>query len=258
MNKIHFMLWAMILLTIFVISCKDDNDDDIIEEPHTCDAFHWGYEGEEKDWNSCFMECAGQVQSPVNITRAVQDANLSALKMNYTEVPVHLLNNGHTIQFEQEPGSTLELDGATFELLQFHFHTQSEHTIDGIRYPMEVHLVHKNLTTDALAVVGIMFKQGNENLFLKNFMENLPQEEDEHYMEETKKVNTIDLLPADAGYFTYSGSLTTPPCSQIVTWIVMKEPIEASPEQINSFFDLMQTNFRPIQPLNGREVKEFG
>lgn len=255
MKKLHFTFWFMLFLTLSITACKDDDDVDDMDV-HTCDAFHWEYEGDGSNWNSCFMECAGQVQSPVNINAAVPDDNLSALEMTYTAVPVHLLNNGHTIQFEHEPGSMLKVGELSYELIQFHFHTQSEHTIDGIRYPMEVHLVHKNHDSGALAVVGIMFKQGETNAFLQNFIDNLPQDAEAHYMDQ-KMVNVADLLPEAIGYYTYDGSLTTPPCSEIVTWIVMKAPIEASPDQIDKLYNLMHNNYRPIQALNGREIREF-
>ncbi len=254
MKLVKFMLWSMMFMTLIIPACSDDDDD--LEEPHTCDAFHWEYEGEGATWGSCFMECGGQAQSPVNITQTVEDQSLSELQMNYTDVPIHLLNNGHTIQFEYETGSQLQVNGVAYELLQFHFHTVSEHTIDGVRYPMEVHLVHKNLDTDALAVIGIMFKQGTENPFLQSFMDDLPTAADEHFTSE-QMVNISTILPNSRSYYLYDGSLTTPPCSEVVTWIVMQTPIEASPEQIDRMYELMQDNYRPIQPLNGREIKAF-
>ncbi len=159
------------------------------------------------------------------------------------------------MQFNYEASSTMDLNGVDYNLLQFHFHTGSEHTINGTQYPMEVHLVHQN-DAGELAVVGIMFEEGNENAFLKNFSDNLPAAKDDNYSS-TTKVNAGDLIPSTGGYFTYSGSLTTPPCSEIVTWIVMKNPIQISASQIENFHTIMHDNFRPTQPLNGRVIDDY-
>jgi len=224
---------------------------------HGCDEFHWSYEGEANpaEWATCFTDCGGAAQSPVALTGSAPDMSMNPIEPHYEDVPIDLVNNGHTIEFEYEAGSKLDLEGEEYELLQFHFHTMSEHTINGTRYPMEAHLVHKNMATGALAVIGVMIEEGAENSFLKNFSDNLPNAEGDHFSPGTM-ANVEHLLPTTGGYYSYSGSLTTPPCSEIVTWIVMKQPVQASAAQIQAFHNRMHDNYRPLQDLNGRAVSE--
>ena len=171
------------------------------------------------------------------------------------KAPIELVNNGHTIQFNFSKGSTLKWNGEKYDLLQFHFHTRSEHTISEKHFPMELHLVHKS-ETGGLAVIGVFFKEGKENSLLEQFINNLPSEANQVFSDEAE-INAADLISPNAGYFTYSGSLTTPPCSQIVNWIVLKENLEASQRQIKKIQEIMGENFRPTQAVNGREIKEF-
>ncbi len=246
------LLFFLIIFSLIIFSeaCKSDGKID-------CDDFHWSYEGQEapNTWQNCYADCGGQAQSPINITGAVADAALADLETHYEDVPIELINNGHTVEFEYEAGSIFKVNGEDFELLQFHFHTGSEHNVNGNQYPMEVHLVHKNAASGELAVIGIFLEEGDENIFLKNFSDNLPINEDDHYSSAIN-VNVTDLLPVGTAYYTYSGSLTTPPCSEIVTWFVMKDPVQASATQINAFHAIMHDNFRPIQTLNGRSLRE--
>jgi len=241
----------LILATCFVLSLCCKNDD------KHCNVFEWSYEGDEgpDDWSGCYAECSGNSQSPVNIAGANIDASLAALDLHYEDVQIHLDNNGHTIEFEYESGSTLTLHGIIFNLRQFHFHTESEHTISGDHHPMEVHLVHKHDATGQLVVIGIFFEEGNENVFLQYFTDSLPASKDEHFIS-GELVNALDLFPVDESYYTYSGSLTTPPCSENVTWLVMKTPVEASVSQIQKFQDIMHENNRPVQALKGRTIRE--
>jgi len=170
-------------------------------------------------------------------------------------MPIGLENNGHSIQFDYDAGSTVNVNGEEFELLQFHFHALSEHTVAGQQFPLEAHLVHQN-TAGALAVVSVLFEAGNDNPFLSNFTDNLPQSEGESFTA-ADMVNVENILPADTGYYTYDGSLTTPPCSEIATWVVMKSPVQASSTQLQNMLDVLDNNYRPIQGLNGREITEF-
>ncbi len=251
MKKIHILLLSIFITSLLLSSCQEDDEVD-------CITFEWGYEGDASpdNWESCHTECGGQSQSPINITGAVVDGSLTALETHYEGVPIELINNGHTVEFEYEVGSMLQLNGDDYDLLQFHFHTGSEHTIDNLQYPMEAHLVHQNAATGNLAVIGIFFEEGSENSFLANFSDNLPLAADDHYSS-TNMVNVGDLLPANGAYYTYSGSLTTPPCSEIVTWLVLKTPVEASSTQIQNMHDIIHDNYRPVLPLNEREIKEF-
>jgi len=248
--KNDFLL--VLLLFILISSCKKD------EEVDVCDVFQWSYEGDSGQdyWSTCITDCGGQTQSPVDITDAVLDTTLPPLSIAYENVPIDLTNNGHTIEFEYEPGSNLSFEGIQYELIQFHFHTLSEHSVAGHHFMMEAHLVHKDTLTGNLIVIGVLFERTeNENPFLQHFINDLPDEKDEHFSS-AEIVNVNDLLPLDRHYYTYNGSLTTPPCSEIATWIVMKTPVEISISQLLQFTNIMHQNNRFIQPLNGRVIKE--
>jgi len=242
---------SILCLSILVSSCRND------DETTDCNTFEWEYTGptDPEAWQLCSADCGGLSQSPVNIANAVVDSDLSALVANYQAAPIGLRNNGHTIQFDYDAGSTLNVNGEEYELLQFHFHALSEHTVSGQQFPLEVHLVHQN-AAGALAVVGVFFEAGNDNAFLANFGGNLPAAENDTY-DSADMVNPADMLPADDAYYTYDGSLTTPPCSEVVTWLVMKSSVEASSGQIQEMQDILQNNYRPVQALNSRGISEF-
>ncbi|MGX6613967.1 carbonic anhydrase [Enterobacter kobei] len=218
---------------------------------------HWEYSGEAgpAKWASLtpeYGQCAGSNQSPVNLTGMVE-AKLAPLQFHYQTGGKTLVNNGHTIQVNYAPGSTLELDGMRFELKQFHFHAPSENLIEGKSYPLEGHLVHAN-DRGELAVVAVMFEPGRANAALSLARQVLPAKAGEsHGLKEP--VSAEQLLPAKRDYYRFSGSLTTPPCSEGVRWLVMKEPVQVSQAQIDAFKAVMHhPNNRPVQPLNGRLV----
>lgn len=206
------------------------------------------------DWE----DCAGDGQSPVNLGgRATVDPTLEPLELVLEETPMHLLNNGHAIEAEYEEGSTLTIDGTEYELLQFHFHTLAEHTVRSERLPMEMHAVFKDQVSGNLAVVGLFFRIGQASEFLDGLITaGLPQKEGD-----TSTVGTVDLAdvltPAStASYYRYAGSLTTPPCSEIVTWTVLKRTATMTNAQFRAFQDVMGNNFRPIQYKHGRAITE--
>lgn len=249
---------SVILFLLFAVSCKDD--DKVI--PTDCTDIHWTYEGAEgpDHWSELctgYSDCAGVSQSPVDIRNTVLDASLAAIPKSYTNSKTAILNNGHTIQFTYDGGSSITVNGEQYDLLQFHFHTSSEHTVNGASHPMEVHLVHKNAATGKLAVIGVFIDEGAENTLLTKFMSHLPEQHDETYSS-SDTYTASDLLPAGQGYYTYPGSLTTPPCSEIVTWIVMKNHIEASAAQIQKIESIEHENNRPLRPIGSRTIKEFG
>lgn len=251
-KKSNFFIVAAFL--VMATSCKN-------EVLPSCEGIHWTYEGEEgpDHWGELCVDytpCGGQVQSPVNIAGAVDDAALMEIAKTYSNTATHILNNGHTIQFTADSGSSIVLNGETYNLLQFHFHTHSEHTVGGTSYPMEAHFVHKNEATGKLVVIGVLFEEGSENGILAPFIDHLPETADATY-DAADTFNPADLLPAEKSYFTYAGSLTTPPCSEIVTWIVMEHPIMASHDQILHIEELEHENNRPIQALEGRVIKHF-
>ncbi len=199
------------------------------------------------DLNSEWQACggAGGRQSPIDITRAARDPKLQPLRFDLRGTPIALVNNGHTIEQEYHEGSALIFNGIVYDLLQFHFHTFSEHTVGGNRFPMELHAVHSDPATGNLAVVGMLFKIGKKNAFLAQFSK-LPTHSGDH-VNSNASINLADGLVNTAFYYTYPGSLTTPPCSEIVTWIVLSNVAEMSWEQFQDYRRIMGNNFRPVQ-----------
>ena len=170
-----------------------------------------------------------------------------------------VFNNGHTIEVEVEPGSSITVAGQTYELVQFHWHAPSEHSVEsGARYDMEMHLVHRS-TAGELAVVGVFIRRGRHHRALRPIWDVLPRSAGEERHVEIELADT-DLLPRDRAYFGYPGSLTTPPCTEGVAWHVLAQPIEMSPAQVNRFIRALNRsccleNARPTQPLHGRQVR---
>lgn len=220
---------------------------------------HWSYKGQDgadhwgdlsADYEMCKL---GQNQSPVNIQQS--DAHMtsqSSLNRQPANVGYELVNNGHTVQANPlKFGNSLKLNGDEFILRQFHFHTPSEHTFKDQHYPMEIHFVHQN-ATGQLAVLGVMVAKGAENPALVPFLQ--------HKLDVNKPVKhnqAIDistLFPANPAHFRLTGSLTTPPCSEGVNWVVYTDPVFASEAQITALRALMGENNRPVQPLNARLV----
>ena len=218
---------------------------------------HWEYSGEAgpAQWARLtpeFGQCAGSNQSPVNLT-ALVEAELAPLQFHYLPGGKTLVNNGHTVQVNYAPGSTLQLDGMAFELKQFHFHAPSENLIEGRSYPLEGHLVHAN-DKGELAVIAVMFEPGSANPALSQAWQALPTKAGETRALEVP-LSAEPLLPTQRDYYRFSGSLTTPPCSEGVRWLVMKQPVQVSQAQIDAFKAVMHhPNNRPVQPLNGRQV----
>jgi len=216
----------------------------------------WDYQN-PKDWasaNQQYQACAGINQSPIDIRDTVT-ANLPPLEFNYHTTAKSVQNIGHTMQIEFNQGASLVLDGQTFLLEQFHVHSPSENNINGQSYPMELHLVHAS-DKGELAVVALMFQYGLENEKLKHIWNSLPKNVGESNQLYSK--NKADsYLPNNLEYYRFNGSLTTPPCSEGVRWVVFKEIQQASNEQIESFMELMgHPNNRPIQPIGARLILE--
>ncbi len=222
---------------------------------------HWGYTGDEGpgNWGSLspdYAQCqSGNHQSPINLNGAIA-ADLSEFQIDYAEVPLKILNNGHTIQVNAESGNTLTLDGTVFELLQFHFHHPSEHTVNGQSYPMEIHFVHRNEETGELAVLGVLVEEGEENMALKSVWDYLPSRMRPEMEISDTAIDLEAILPESRSTYRYFGSLTTPPCSEVVRWVVFQEAIELSSSQIEAFSQIFPLNARPVQPLNQRFLLE--
>ncbi len=214
-------------------------------------SVHWGYEGETgpEHWGQLshdFETCStGHNQSPIDISESVKTAD--DIKIHYKKSPLKIINNGHTIQVNLDKGSYAEIDGKRYNLLQFHFHTPSEHTVNGTAFPMEVHLVHKS-SDDNLAVIGVMMREGKKNSFIQTVWDNLPEAEGKDKLVKGVSISADELLPAGRKHYKYSGSLTTPPCTEGVNWNVMVNPIELSGEQVKKFMTFFEMNARPVQP----------
>jgi len=235
-------------------SCKSDE-----KVLPSCEGIHWEYEGVDgpDHWSELCVDytpCGGKVQSPVNLTGAIYDPASPNIPQTYTASTTHIVNNGHTLQFNYDAGSSIIVNGETYDLLQFHTHTHSEHTLNGGAYPLEIHFVHKNAATGKLAVIGVFVEEGAENDILKQVVDHLPATKDAVY-DAAGTFNAEGFFPSDKSYFTYSGSLTTPPCSEIVTWFVMEHPIEASSAQIHDFEEIEHENARPVQSLESRTLR---
>jgi carbonic anhydrase len=219
---------------------------------------HWGYTGHEspEHWGELspkFQLCAtGKNQAPIDL-HAMIEAELMPLGIAYKAGGEEVVNNGHSIQVNYTPGSTLDVDGHIFELKQFHFHTPSENTIEGESFPMEMHLVHLDESGN-IAVIGVMFKEGEENAELAKAWSVMPKQADQKAAP-AAVLDAAVLLPENRDYYRFNGSLTTPPCTEGVTWIVMKEPVTVSAEQVEAFAHVMHhPNNRPVQPVNARPV----
>ena len=222
---------------------------------------HWGYAADvgPSHWstlNEKFHMCSeGTQQSPIDLV-PTKDSNLAPLKINYTVGSKSEINNGHTVQVNIKAGNTLNIDGTTFELKQFHFHTPSENHINGQSFPMEAHFVHAS-ADGKLAVISVMFKEGAKNPTLNMMLKKFPL---------TKQVETPltfsedylnVMFPNTLDYYEFMGSLTTPPCSEQVRWIVLKNPISASKAQLEAMHqEIGMDNNRPIQATNKREIDE--
>lgn len=218
----------------------------------------WDYTGDTgpDNWAKLSPEygaCAGSNQSPINLTGFI-DAKLEPVFFKYGAGSSEILNNGHTVQVNTLPGSTIAVDGIEFELKQFHFHVPSENQIHGKSYPMEGHLVHAD-NDGNLAVVAVMVTEGEENTALAKAWAQMPEKGEVKAL--TSDISPLEILPKEHDYYRFNGSLTTPPCSEGVRWLVMKQPISASKAQIDQFLQVMHHhNNRPIQSTNARPVLE--
>ncbi len=221
---------------------------------------HWEYEGNEDGptvWGKLddrFAACSqGKAQSPINLTSPVV-GSFTNIKFNYMPSALNIFNNGHTVQVNYDAGSSITFNETQYDLLQFHFHHPSEHTLDGKAFAMELHFVHRSAAGN-LAVVGVMIAEGKENEALKTVFDNLPAAKSDPQPTELM-TDAAKIIPQDAGYYTYTGSLTTPPCTEGVRWLVLDKPVELSAAQIDTFGKIFELDARPVQPLNDRDLLE--
>ncbi len=278
-TSLKLLSLATILLVLSSCSSKKEEVSDtptvadsvaVEATPVSARPVHWGYSGEEgpTNWASLtpvYALCGeGKGQSPINIDKAnVQgnanwsfDYQTTSLHIAHNEHMDDILDNGHTIQVTVEEGSTFTFAGKTYHLKQFHFHTPSEHTINGKNLPMEMHLVHQS-DDKSLAVVSVLFEEGkvaNENI--AKIVANLPAAKGE-----SKHITDVNLelsmhLPKDNQAYHYVGSLTTPPCSESVQWLVLRNTAKVTAEQVAAFSSKIGPNNRPVQGINERTIEQ--
>jgi carbonic anhydrase len=222
----------------------------------------WTYEGAARwgDLDPGYAACkAGAEQSPIDIRNA-QMGDLPAIRFGYHSGPLkYLINNGKTIRVNyhdaQGSGNSLIAGGDRYQLTQFHFHHPSEEYINGKPYDMEVHLMHES-TGGKVVGVTVLLKAGSANATIQKIWEHMPPAEGKEEEIAGVAIDPAGLLPPNAAYYMYMGSLTAPPCTEGVTWFVLKTPVDISPAQIAQFVQLYAHDVRPIQPLNGRTVKQ--
>ena len=261
-NRIKISLLSL-LISLSLVSCSNqEGNNHSAAKGKDCGEVHWTYEqGEEgpNNWqNLCdgFSSCGGEIQSPIDISSSnvVFDSELKPIKINYSKTNVDIVNNGHTVQFNVAGNSSITIGNKTYHLLQFHFHALSEHTIDGKHFPIEVHFVHKYSDND-FAVLGVMYQEGEANDLFSQYLKNFPQTKGSFASEDS--ISVAGLLPNKLNYYYYNGSLTTPPCSEVVNWYVIKSPLEASSSQIEKVSEILHDNYRPVMPLNDRKILSF-
>lgn len=222
-------------------------------------ASAWSYEGDTgpTHWSVLdrdYAVCASSArQSPIALQTPRTAEDLPDLEADYRETGLSIVNNGHTIQFNCDPGSRARVGGVEYELRQFHFHAHSEHSIDGMFSPMELHLVHADAEGNLLAI-GLLIEPGASNATLAGAgWDRLPRTSGETLVDPSRRFNARALLP-DGPTYRYEGSLTVPPCSENVSWVVYQDLIELSNEQIAAFTSLHGDSARPLQPLGSRVV----
>ena len=220
---------------------------------------HWDYEGTAGPdaWGKMrpeFSKCAtGQRQSPIDIRGGIA-VDLEPIKFDYRPSAFSVIDNGHTVQVNVEPGNSITITGKRYELVQFHFHRPSEERVNGRQYDMVAHLVHKDVDGH-IAVVAVLLDRGSAQSIVQTVWNNLPLEKGDE-VRAGSRIDLSQLLPDDKRYYTYMGSLTTPPCSEGVLWMVMKQPVPISMDQVAIFSRLYPMNARPIQQADGRLIKE--
>ena len=234
-----------------------DSKEDHAKKDDKAHEVHWGYEGDNgpEHWGDAFPVCGkGKKQSPLNIVGPFEKSK-DTLNVDYKEGPLKMFNNGHTIQVNIEPGSTLTIGKETFDLLQFHFHRPSEEQVEGKNASMVAHFVHKS-KEGKLAVIGVLLNEGKDSAAIKTLWANLPPKEGEEFLPPKVTFNPASMLPKEMGFYNYEGSLTTPPCTEGVQFYILKTPMDISKQQLAKF--PYKLNARPVQSLNGRKIAAGG
>jgi carbonic anhydrase len=250
MGKTHFF---PLLFSILVLALSG-----AAQEHHPAHAWDYGDELGPSHWGDLKPEFAtckmGHQQSPIDI-RSPQKTDLPPIHFEYKPSPLHIIDNGHTIMINYSPGSFIVVGDKKYALKQFHFHRPSEEKINGRSFAMTMHLVHAD-DDGKLAVVAVLLQEGEDSPLVRELWKDLPKEKDKEELFDNVQIDLSQILPPDRGYYTFPGSLTTPPCSENVTWFVLKHPATVSAEEIKRFSQLYRDDARPTQPLYGRVVLE--
>ncbi|HQQ75964.1 MAG TPA: carbonic anhydrase family protein [Thermoanaerobaculia bacterium] len=268
-SRVSLGAFPVLASALFFSACSSNAPTtSVTPAPPAVQERNWGYVANAEtagpsDWVSLpgNAACAaGKKQSPVDLaTRApfpVEAKDLPNLVFRYGTTKLHLVNKGHTVQADVEKGSTVEIDGAAWALLQLHFHAPSEHSLDGLHYPMEMHLVHAGPDGKPGLVVGVFLVQGGDNPAFTPLLSDLPKVKGARKDDSSVTVDLAKLLPENRAYLAYDGSLTTPPCTEGIRWYVLQSPMGITGEQLGAFVTVpgMNTTNRPVQPLAGRKV----
>ena len=241
---------VVICIGVLVLSC--------VAQEHRAHSWDYGDSLGPSHWGDLKPEFAtcktGHRQSPIDIRNTKKTA-LPQIRFEYKPSPLHIIDNGHTIMVNYSPGSFISIGDKKYALKQFHFHRPSEEKIDGKSFDMTVHLVHAD-DDGKLAVVTVLLQEGEASPLVHKLWNELPKEKEKEEVFDNVQIDLSQILPTDRGYYTFSGSLTTPPCSENVTWYVPKHPATISAEETERFSQLYRDDARPTQPLYDRVVLE--
>lgn len=263
MRKLGYLFLA-VFSSLALVACTEQKKEEKEVITTNTDQSDWSYEeltgpdywGELDPGNLACVN--GSEQSPINVEfpKVIAGEKLKGSEIHYKPTTFTLVNNGHTIQANATTeGNRIVIEGNEYKLSQFHFHTPSEHQFNGQNFDMELHLVHSD-ENGKLAVIGLMIQEGNENELLASMWNVLPTEESAKGISEKHVIDLQALLPQNQTSFQYAGSLTTPPCTEEVQWIVFEQQIEMSKTQIQAFQQIFPDNHRPVQPINKREINK--
>ena len=248
-------LTTLLLIPLFAVAAGQAED----KHSHV----EWSYDGKTgpshwSELSSSYHLCrSGRRQSPIDlrVDSAIPATGLP-LSISYKPDTVDEVNNGHTVKEIIHNESKVKYDGREYRLAQFHFHSHSEHTLDGKPLPLEIHFVHQDEDGNLL-VIGVLFQEGAANPSLEPLLRHLPSHTGDHEVDLREKINLAELIPTNSAAFSYDGSLTTPPASEGVRWFVFQKPLTLSKQQLAKLRSLYDHNYRPVQPLNGRLLSLF-
>ena len=250
MRELRF-IFVVFCMRVLLLSCA-------AQEHHAGHVWDYGDELGPSHWGDLKAEFAtcktGHHQSPIDI-RNTKKAALPPIRFDYKPSPLHIIDNGHTVMVNYSPGSFISVGDKKYELKQFHFHRPSEEKINGKGFDMTAHLVHAD-KDGRLLVVAVLLQKGEDSPLVHELWNDLPKEKEKEGFFDNVQIDLSQILPDDRGYYTFSGSLTTPPCTEDVTWYVLKHPTTVSAEEIERFSQLYRDDARPTQPLYDRIVLE--